>query len=145
MLNTRWTLNFRMTCALARLLKLRDTASTSGQESCDKLLNIPPLHDELFKIISAKKSPATTPRTTPATTATATAIPAPTANKTQIDDDFRALCSCLSVSQLDNYETWIKIGMILNSVGAPLKPLGRGEQKEQEISGRRVYQEMAQF
>ena len=87
--------------------------------SCDKLLNIPPLPDELFKMISAKKSPATTPRATPTTTATATATPAPTANKTQIDD-FRALCSCLSVSQLDNYSTWIKIGMILNSVGAPL-------------------------
>ena len=40
-----------------------------------KLLNIPPLPDELFKMISAKKSPATTPRTTATTAETTTETP----------------------------------------------------------------------
>ena len=106
-------------CAPSEIEGYGAYAWTKG--SYDKLKNIPKLPDELFDMINgpAKARPTRTPRTTPATTATATATPAPTANKTQIDD-FRALCACLSASQLDNYETWIKIGMILNSVGAPL-------------------------
>ena len=82
--------------------------------SCNRLQNIPKLPDELFSMISAKKSPMARPQTT-ATTATES-TETPTANKEQLDD-FRALCSCLSVSQLDNYETWIKIGMILKASG----------------------------
>ena len=34
--------------------------------------------------------------------------------------DIKALCDCLSVSQLDNYSTWIRVGMILKTLGAPL-------------------------
>jgi hypothetical protein len=33
--------------------------------------------------------------------------------------DARALCSCLSLAQLDNYATWIRVGMILKKIGAP--------------------------
>ena len=43
----------------------------------------------------------------------------PPARKNQLDD-FRALCSCLSLAQTENYETWIKIGTILKSIGAPV-------------------------
>ena len=30
------------------------------------------------------------------------------------------LCECLSMSQLDDCSTWIKLGMVLKSLGAPL-------------------------
>ena len=33
--------------------------------------------------------------------------------------DVRALCSCLSLAQLDNYATWVRVGMILKKIGAP--------------------------
>ncbi|MFM7988591.1 MAG: PriCT-2 domain-containing protein [Candidatus Fonsibacter sp.] len=51
--------------------------------------------------------------TTPATAKTATA----TAEELH---DIRALCSCLSISQLDDYSTWLRVGMILKKLGAPL-------------------------
>ena len=28
---------------------------------------------------------------------------------------------CLSVSQLDNYSTWLRLGMVLKKLGAPLR------------------------
>ena len=34
--------------------------------------------------------------------------------------DLRALCACLSVGQLDDYSTWIRVGMILKACKAPL-------------------------
>jgi hypothetical protein len=34
--------------------------------------------------------------------------------------DIRSLCTCLSVAQLDDYATWIRLGMILKKLGAPL-------------------------
>jgi hypothetical protein len=100
-------------CAPSEIEGCGRYAWTKG--SYDKLIHIPRLPDELFDMIrepTKKQTPAPT-RTTPATTAPA--IPA----KTQIHD-FRALFSCLSTAQLDSYDTWIKIGMILNSVGSPL-------------------------
>ena len=57
-------------------------------------------------------------------------IETPPASKNQLDD-FRALCSCLPVARIDNYETWIKIGMTLKIIGAPLKLLRRREQQKQ--------------
>ena len=87
--------------------------------SYEKLKNIPRLPDELFEMI---RGPGKTATKTPRATATATEEPVietPPASKNQLDD-FRALCSCLSLAQIDNYDTWIKIGMILKSIGAPL-------------------------
>ena len=106
--------NSLCTCAPTKIEGYGKYIWTAG--SCEKLQNIPKLPDDLFKLISAKKSPATTPSTrTPATTPPET----PRANDKQTQD-FRALCSCLSLSQIGNYDSWIRIGMILKSVGAPL-------------------------
>ncbi|MFM7978611.1 MAG: PriCT-2 domain-containing protein, partial [Candidatus Fonsibacter sp.] len=33
--------------------------------------------------------------------------------------DIKARCCCLSISQLDNYATWLRVGMILKKLGAP--------------------------
>jgi hypothetical protein len=81
------------------------------------LKNIPTLPDELFDMINgpAKARPTRIPRTT---TTAAAATPAPTANKTQLDD-FRDLCSCFSIAQLDNRATWINMGRALKQLGAP--------------------------
>lgn len=106
--------NSLCTCAPTKIEGYGKYIWTAG--SCQKLQNIPKLPDDLFKLISAKKSPATTPSTrTPSSTPPET----PRANDKQTQD-FRALCSCLSLSQIGNYDSWIRIGMILKSVGAPL-------------------------
>ena len=34
--------------------------------------------------------------------------------------DIKALCCCPSISQLDNTSTWLRVGMILKKLGAPL-------------------------
>ncbi|MFM7984359.1 MAG: PriCT-2 domain-containing protein, partial [Candidatus Fonsibacter sp.] len=34
--------------------------------------------------------------------------------------DIRALCCCLSISRLDNYAEWLRVGMVLKKLGAPL-------------------------
>ena len=90
--------------------------------SLEKLKNIPQLPNELFELIKqpSKKSPATTPSTrTPASTPTTSPPETPRAGSKQVQD-FRSLCSCLSLAQLDNYDAWVRVGMILKSVGAPL-------------------------
>ena len=91
--------------------------------SIEKLKNIPRLPDELFEMIKkATPQPTTTVetirRTAPAssTTTTTTTNPA-TAEELH---DIKALCECLSVSQMDNYSTWLRVGMILKKLGAPL-------------------------
>ena len=89
----------------------------------ERLKNIPKLPDELFEMIKVAPQP-TTPtittttikRTAPAATTTTTTKPA-TAEELQ---DIKALCCCLSISQLDNYSTWLRVGMILKKLGAPL-------------------------
>ncbi|MFM7978007.1 MAG: hypothetical protein ACKPKO_01715, partial [Candidatus Fonsibacter sp.] len=58
----------------------------------------------------------TTIRRTVATTPTTTTATA-TAKEVQ---DIKALCCCLSISDLDNYSTWLRVGMILKKLGAPL-------------------------
>ena len=90
-------------------------------------------------MISAKNTP---PPTTHTPAAEQTDIETPPASKNQLDD-FRALCSCLSLAQVDNYETWIKIGMVLKSIGAPLSLYEEVIKKKQKIQARRVQQQMA--
>ena len=102
--------------------------------SVEKLKNIPQLPKDLFELITSKtNSPATTPSTrtpastpattpstrTPASTPTTSPPETPRTNSKQVQD-FRSLCSCLSLKQLDNYDSWVRVGMILKSVGAPL-------------------------
>ena len=58
----------------------------------------------------ARPARAPTDRTAP--------IQTPTATNAQIED-FRSLCSCLSIAQLDNRSVWIRVGRILKQLGAP--------------------------
>ncbi|MFM7986142.1 MAG: PriCT-2 domain-containing protein, partial [Candidatus Fonsibacter sp.] len=89
--------------------------------SSERLKNSPKLPDELFEVIKVAPQPTLTPTTTttrapriaPATTTTGTA----TAEELE---DIKALCCCLSISQLENYATWLRVGMILKKLGAPL-------------------------
>ena len=84
--------------------------------SFERLKNIPQLPDVIFDLI---KSPATTPSTrTPATTPPDTPRETPTATEEQMKE-INDLCSCLSDAQLDNRDSWIKIGRILKQLGAP--------------------------
>ena len=89
--------------------------------AAERLKNIPKLPDELFELIKAAPQP-TTPtvtirRTAPAPSTTATTTATATTEELQ---DIKALCCCLSISQRDNYTTWIRVGMILKTIGAPL-------------------------
>ncbi|MFM7985613.1 MAG: PriCT-2 domain-containing protein, partial [Candidatus Fonsibacter sp.] len=89
--------------------------------SAERLKNIPKLPDELFEMIKVSSQPTTptvtrAPRVTPATPTTTTTATA-TAKELQ---DIKSLCCCLSASQLDNYSTWLRVGMILKKLGAPL-------------------------
>ncbi len=58
--------------------------------------------------ITRTRTVATTPATATAATATAKEV-----------QDIKALCCCLSISQLDNYSTWLRVGIILKKLGAP--------------------------
>ena len=80
-----------------------------------KLLDIPKLPDDLYELI---RTPAPTPtQTCPETFL----ISFPEEQDCKADlKDVRALCCCLSISQLDDYTIWIRIGMILKKLGAPL-------------------------
>jgi len=57
------------------------------------------------------------PRVAPAPSTPTTGPSTASANELQ---DIKALCCCLSISQLDNYSTWLRVGMILKKLGAPL-------------------------
>ena len=65
---------------------------------------------------------ATPPTTTRAIAPQVEAAPdAPPATATVSElQDIKALCCCLPISQRDNYSTWIRIGMILKKLGAPV-------------------------
>ena len=66
--------------------------------------------------------PSVTTTTTTTRTRTAPAPPvtaAATATAKELQD-IKALCCCLSISQFDNYSTWLRVGMILKMLGAPL-------------------------
>ena len=89
--------------------------------SSERLKNIPKLPDELFEMIISK--PATPPTTTRTIAPQVEAAPTtPTTATAEELQDIRALCDCLSVSQLDDYSTWLRVGMILKKLGAPLSP-----------------------
>ena len=84
-----------------------------------KLLNIPQLPKELFDMIRTKAKVPSKPKA--ATATTTTDKPKELAKATEKElDDIKALLSCLSLSQLDDYATWIKLGMVLKSLGAPM-------------------------
>ncbi|MFM7980582.1 MAG: PriCT-2 domain-containing protein, partial [Candidatus Fonsibacter sp.] len=82
--------------------------------------------DELFEMIKVAPQPTTPTVTTTTTTTRKRVAPAAPATATTATTtakelhDIKALCGCLSVSQLDNYTTWLRVGMILKKLGAPL-------------------------
>ena len=87
-----------------------------------RLRNIPKLPDELFDMIRNRPREHT-PRGAEARVATGPSDIPETPSRTDASDaelhDLRALCACLSVQQLDDYATWIRIGMVLKKLGAP--------------------------
>ncbi|MFM7982139.1 MAG: hypothetical protein ACKPKO_22755, partial [Candidatus Fonsibacter sp.] len=68
----------------------------------------------MIKVAPQPRTPTVTTTTTrraapaPSTTTTTTTNTA-TAKELQ---DIKAFCCCLSISQLDNYSTWLRVGMI---------------------------------
>ena len=89
--------------------------------AAERLKDILKLPDELFEMIKVAPQPQQTttitrsPRVAPAPTTTATTTATATPGELH---DINALCSCLSISQLDNYSTWLRVGMILKKLGA---------------------------
>ena len=81
-----------------------------------QLLDIPKLPDDLFELISNRTATPRSPREEPEPEAFEE--PA-TATEAELED-IRKLGSCLSVKQLDDYATWVRVGMILKKLGAPL-------------------------
>ena len=108
-------------CAPSKIEGYGKYAWTKG--SAERLKNIPKLPDELFEMIKVAPQP-TTPtvtirRTAPASSTTTTTTTTNPATAEELHD-IKALCECLSVSQMDNYSTWLRVGMILKKLGAPL-------------------------
>ena len=95
-------------------------------EDWRKLKSIPKLPDHIFDVIKKDSREERPPTTT--TTATVTTTTPTTATAEQMAE-INKLCSCLSVQQLDDYSTWIKIGRILKKLGAPLRLWGELSKK----------------
>ncbi|MFM7985670.1 MAG: PriCT-2 domain-containing protein, partial [Candidatus Fonsibacter sp.] len=80
--------------------------------------------DELFEMIKVAPQPTTPTVTTTTTNTIRRTAPVPTATAATATakelQDIKAFCCCLSISQLDNYASWIRVGMILKKLGAPL-------------------------
>jgi len=86
-----------------------------------KLSNIPKLPTELYEVIRNRReppAPSVAPTRTPTTEPTST-IETPTPTREQ-SDDMRALCSCLSIAQLDDYKFWIDLGLRMKKLGFPM-------------------------
>ena len=90
-----------------------------------KLREIPRLPDDVFNMITsnattaaARPSVPSRPGTTTNSTVTTTTVATAT---TSMQEDVRALCNCLNMTQLDNYQTWVRLGMILKNLGMPVE------------------------
>ena len=76
----------------------------------ERLKNIPKLPNEFFEMIKSK--PPTPPITRTASAPRGDAAPAPTTTTPTTNKElqyFKALCCCLSIAQLDNYSTWVRV------------------------------------
>lgn len=81
-----------------------------------KLFSIPQLPPHLFDLIKTPCKPrASVP---PASSAVTKPVVEETASTTKLAD-IESLCSCLSPAQLDDYTTWVKLGLVLRKLGAP--------------------------
>ena len=94
-------------------------------EDAYQLLEIPELPDELYELIRTKapaylESPRSLASASTAATLTGSEYSEPATASTEEVADMRALCACLSLQQLDDYATWIRVGMVLKKVGAPM-------------------------
>ena len=112
-------------CAPSKIEGYGKYACTNG--SVEMLKNIPKLPDELFEMIKSTPVP-TNPRVAPAIPTTPTT---PATSTTKEMQDLRALCCCLSIAQLDNYSTWVRVGHDPQEARRPREPLGVGEQAQQ--------------
>ena len=110
-------------CAPSQIKDYGKYAWTKG--ASERLKNIPRLPDELFEMIKVAPQPTPTTTTTTTTNTRRTApatptTPGPSRATAKELHDIKALCCCLSISQLDNYATWLRVGMILKKLGAPV-------------------------
>ncbi len=103
-------------CALSKI----DNYGDYKWVNPSKLFNIPPLPEHLFDMIG---KPSFVPRLSAEHVVSHTGVRpgveeiAPSTTKLS---DIEQLCSCLSPAQIDDYTTWIKIGLILKRLNAPL-------------------------
>ncbi|MFM7986075.1 MAG: PriCT-2 domain-containing protein, partial [Candidatus Fonsibacter sp.] len=128
-------------CALGKIEGYGKYAWTKG--SSKRLKNIPKLPDELFDMIKVAPQPTTPTVTTTATrkrTAPATTTATTTTATAKELQDIKALCCCLSISQLDNYATWLRVGMILKKLGAPLSLWEEVSKRTNKYKARRLFQ-----
>ena len=95
-----------------------------------KLRAIPRLPDDVYHLItsdaraastvgSASASPRQCPARSPASLPPTTDAVALATEHMQ--SDIRALCKCLNTGQLDNYQSWVRLGMILKNLGMPVE------------------------
>jgi hypothetical protein len=121
----------------------------------ERLADIPLLPDELFQIIASHSS-GSSPRSS------TLGVPSPRSSEPEpiveaSDDlvhDCELLCRCLAKSRLDNYDSWIRLGLCLKRIGCPValwdavsrrpakwrpgaaSPAGRGWSRRASPSGR---------
>ena len=97
-----------------------------------KLLDTPKLPNQIYECIRKKTPMPTTATATAIATALATALATATASKKELEK-ITSLCECLSISQLDDYSTWITLGMILKDLRAPLSLCGHFSMKSKKF------------
>ena len=113
---------FRNSCCNCQPSKIEDYGKYEWDDAY-QLLNIPKLPNELYELIRDKPpSNLSSPRSLASASATAstTEYAEPGTASAEELADIRTLCACLSLDQLDDYATWVKVGMVLKKVGAPM-------------------------
>jgi len=119
--------------------KIDDYGKYQWENPFTLLNGIPQLPAEIFDLISNN-----TPIPTPIPTSTPTPTTETPSSITRKElEDIERIASCLSVSQLDNYSTWIKLGMVLKKLGAPLRLWEDLSKTKQKVSDERLRKEMA--
>ena len=87
---------------------------------CQRLDKVVPNFETTPTTTTAAAAAATTTTTTTATPTPTTATPAPASEL----DGVVNLCTCLTIGQLDDYKSWLKLGVNLKKLGAPSRAVG---------------------
>ena len=83
------------------------------------LPDIPKLPDDLYELIRTAPTPKNERQPTIESEKSNESEKKEEDCKTDLKD-LKALCCCLSIAQLDDYAAWIRLGLILKKIGAPL-------------------------